>query len=83
MCSFNKYYFSSLYSCLSLFTTHVNAHSHQSLIELQVVLKEMAPLFDVSHIYTHHLTYILCVLYGGLYGYSLLVSFSTHLSAEK
>ncbi|XP_053478010.1 interleukin-15 [Ictalurus furcatus] len=35
-------------SCLSLFTTHVNAHSHQSLIELQVVLNEMAPLFDGS-----------------------------------
>ncbi|KAF4090669.1 hypothetical protein AMELA_G00055010 [Ameiurus melas] len=35
-------------SCLSVFTTHVNAHSHQSLVELQHVLNDMAPLFNAS-----------------------------------
>ncbi|KAK2852320.1 hypothetical protein Q7C36_007521 [Tachysurus vachellii] len=35
-------------SCLSVFTTRVDAHSEQSLKELQVVLKNMTPFFNVS-----------------------------------
>ncbi|KAF7710112.1 interleukin-15 [Silurus meridionalis] len=35
-------------SCLSVFTTHVDAHSEQSLQELQILLKNMTPLLEVS-----------------------------------
>ncbi|MCI4376086.1 hypothetical protein PGIGA_G00184060 [Pangasianodon gigas] len=35
-------------SCLSVFTTRVDAHSEQSLKDLQEVLKNMTPLFNVS-----------------------------------
>ncbi|KAI5107720.1 interleukin 15 [Silurus meridionalis] len=33
-------------SCLSVFTTHVDAHSEQSLQELQILLKNMTPLLE-------------------------------------
>ncbi|XP_060782490.1 interleukin-15 [Neoarius graeffei] len=37
-----------LLSCLSVFATHVDAHGEQSLRELQEVLRNMTPLFNVS-----------------------------------